>query len=153
ISQDPNVPLDATTLATAFVSEISQRVGVQVFGDPHALEQERPGLNRFFDTSGGESFDIQLRTCRLNDLRTNEFAPPLKPGDYTPAELQEHCVPIVVNGVAQLNCQVQKGNCPGNFLEDTTCLRVPDVQAGDGIVLEGVNFISIDAKVRLTGQP
>src|SRR5262249_40438395 len=56
ISQDPNVPLDATTLATAFVSEISQRVGVQVFGDPHALEQERPGLNRFFDTSGGESF-------------------------------------------------------------------------------------------------
>jgi hypothetical protein len=152
IPQDPNVPLNADTLATAFVKEITQRVGVQVFEDPHALEQERPGQNRFFDTSGGESFEIQLRICKVNDLRTNEFSPALNPGDYLPSELQQHCVPIVVNGVPQLNCQVQKGNCPGNFLEDTTCLRVPDVRAGEGVVIEGVNFISIDSKVRLTGQ-
>jgi len=152
IPQDLNVPLDADTLATAFVKEITQRVGVQVFDDPHALEQERPGRNRFFDTSGGESFDIQLRICRVNGLRTNEFSPALNPGDYLPSELQQHCVPIVVNGVPQLDCEIQKGNCPGNFLEDTTCLRVPDVRAGEGVVLEGVNFISIDSKVRLTGQ-
>lgn len=152
IPQDPNVPLDADTLATAFVKEITQRVGVQVFEDPHALEQERPGQNRFFDTSGGESFEIQLRICKVNGLRTNEFSPPVNPGDYLPSELQQHCVPIVVNGVPQLNCEIQKGNCPGNFLEDTTCLRVPDVRAGDGVVIDGVNFISIDSKVRLTGQ-
>jgi hypothetical protein len=152
VSQDPNVPLDADTLATAFVKEITQRVGVQVFEDPHALEQERPGQNRFFDTSGGESFEIQLRICKLNDLRTNEFSPALNPGDYLPSELQQHCEPVVVNGVPQLSCEVEKGNCPGNFLEDTTCLRVPDVRAGDGVVVEGVNFISIDSTVRLTGQ-
>jgi len=152
ISQDPNVPLDADTLATAFVKEITQRVGVQVFEDPHALEQERPGQNRFFDTSGGESFEIQLRICKVNGLRTNEFSPALNPGDYLPSELQQHCVPVVVNGVPQLSCEIQKGNCPGNFLQDTTCLRVPDVRAGDGVVIEGVNFISIDSRVRLAGQ-
>jgi hypothetical protein len=152
IPQNPNVPLDADALATAFVKEIKQRVGVQVFDDPHALEQERPGRNRFFDTSGGESFEIQLRICTVNDLRTNEFAPALNPGDYLPSEVEQHCVPIVVNGVPQLDCDIQKGNCPGNFLPDTTCLRVPEVRAGDGVVLEGVNFISIDSKVRLTGK-
>jgi len=140
------------TLATAFVKEITQRVGVQVFGDPHALEQERPGRNRFFDTSGGENFDIQLRICKVNGLRTNEFSPALNPGDYLPSELEQHCVPIVVKGAPQLDCEIQKGNCAGNFLEDTTCLRVPNVLAGEGVVLEGVNFISIDSKVRLTGQ-
>jgi hypothetical protein len=149
IPQHPNVPLSADTLATAFVKEITQRVGVQVFEDPHALEQERPGQNRFF---GGETFETQLRICKVNDLRTNEFSPALNPGDYLPSELQQHCVPIVVNGVPQLDCEIQKGNCPGNFLEDTTCLRVPDVRAGEGVVIEGVNFISIDSKVRLTGQ-
>ena len=152
IPQDPSVPLDADTLATAFVKEVTERVGVQVFGEPGALEQERPGQNRFFDTSGGESFEIQLRICKLQDLRTNEFAPPLQPGDYLPSELQQHCEPVVVNGVPQLSCEIEHGNCPGNFLEDTTCLRVPDVNAGDGIVIEGVNFISIDSTVRLTGQ-
>jgi hypothetical protein len=70
-----------------------------------------------------------------------------------PSELQQHCEPILVNGVPKLNCDVLKGNCPGNFLEDTTCLRVPDVRTGDAVVLEGVNFISVDAKVRLTAQP
>lgn len=152
IPQDLNVSLDADTLATAFVKEITQRVGVQVFDDPHALEQERPGRNRFFDTSGGESFDIQLRICRVNGLRTNEFSPALDPGDYLPSELQQHCVPIVVNGVPQLDCEIQKGNCAGNFLEDMTRLRIPDVRAGAGVVIEGVNFISNDSKVRLTGQ-
>jgi hypothetical protein len=151
IPQDPKVPLDADTLATAFVKEITQRVGVEVFDDPHALEQERPGQNRFFDPQ--ESFEAQLRICTLNGLRTNEFSPALKESDYLPSEIQQHCVPIVVNGVPQLNCEVQKGNCPGNFLEDTTCLRVPDVRAGDGVEIVGVNFISIDSKVRLTGQP
>jgi hypothetical protein len=58
----------------------------------------------------------------------------------------------MVSGLPQLNCEIQKGNCPGNFLQDTTCLRVPDVRAGEGVAIEGVNFISIDSKIRLTGQ-
>lgn len=153
LPQDPSVPLDAETLATAFVGEIKQRVGVQIFDDPNALEQERPGRNRFFDTAGVESFEIQLRICTLNGVRTNEFSPALNPGDYRPSELQQRCEPILVNGVPQLNCEVLKGNCPGNFLHDTTCLRVPDVRTGDAVVLEGMNFISVDSKVRLTAQP
>jgi hypothetical protein len=35
---------------------------------------------------------------------------------------------------------------------DGTCLRVLDVEAGQGVVLEGVNFISVDSTVRLVGQ-
>lgn len=152
IPQDPNVPLDADTLATSFMAEIRHRVGKDVFQDPNALEQERPGQNRFFDTSGGESFEVQLRICKLDGLRTNEFSPTLNAGDYLPSELQQQCEPIVVNGVPQLDCVVQQGSCPGNFLQDSTCLRVPDVRAGQGVVIEGVNFISVDSKVRLTGQ-
>jgi hypothetical protein len=152
---DPSVPLDATILATAFAREITQRVGVQVFGDPNGVEQERPGQNRFFKPEG-EFFDVQLRVCSVNDLRTNEFAPPLAPADYKPEELQQHCEPILVNGTPQLSCEVQTSNCPGNFLSDgtnVTCLRVPEVKTGDAVVLQGVNFISVDATVRLTAQP
>ena len=56
---------------------------------------------------------------------------------------------------SQTTCQVQTGTCPGNFLNDVarTCLVVPEVSAGEAVVLEGVNFISVDAKVRLMSQP
>jgi hypothetical protein len=43
ISQNVDSPLDAETLATAFVRELTSRVGSQVFGDVLALDQERPG--------------------------------------------------------------------------------------------------------------
>jgi hypothetical protein len=153
IPQDENVPLDAEGLAVAFASEIKQRVGIQVFGDPDALDQEKPGRNRFFDTSGVESFEPQLRICTLNGLRTHEFSPSLTPGDYLPSELQKECEVVEVDGEPKLDCHVQQGNCPGNSFADGTCLRVPEVLAGEAVVLEGVNFISVDAKVRLTAQP
>lgn len=151
LPRDPNVPLDTNTLATAFAQEITQRVGAQVFDDTSAVENERPGQNRFFDP-GGETFDIQLRICSVNNLRTNEFAPTLTTGDYQPAELQQHCEPVLVGGEPKLNCEVLNGNCSGNFLSDGTCLRVPEVQTGQAVVLQGVNFISTDAIVRLAAQ-
>ena len=151
---DPNTPLDGETLAAAFVKEIKQRVGADVFENELALEEERPGRNRFFKPEG-EFFDVQLRVCKLNGLRTNEFAPALTTGQFLPAELQQTCETVVVDGVPQTTCQVQTGTCPGNFLNDAarTCLAVPDVAAGEAVVLEGVNFISVDGKVRLTSQP
>jgi len=149
---DPNAPLDVSTLAEAFAAELRQRVGTQVFNDPGGTEEERPGQNRFFKP-GVEDFTVQLRICRVNGLRTVSFDPPLLPGDFLPEELQQHCEPVVVNGQPQLNCQVQNGNCPGNFLSDQTCLRVQEVETGQAVLLEGVNFISTDAKVRLTAQP
>jgi hypothetical protein len=148
---DPNTPLDVPTLATAFAAELRQRVGTQVFDDPGGAEEERPGQNRFFKP-GVEDFTVQLRICRVNGLRTVSFDPPVQPGDYLPEELQQHCEPVVVNGQPQLNCQVQNGNCPGNFLSDQTCLRVQEAETGQAVLLEGVNFISTDAKVRLTAQ-
>ena len=151
---DVNTPLDGETLATAFLREIKQRVSLDVFQNEGAVEQERPGRNRFFKPEG-EFFDVQLRVCKVNGLRTNEFAPALSAGQFLPSELQHTCTTVVVSGVPQTTCQVQTGTCPGNFLNDEarTCLVVPEVSAGDAVVLEGVNFISVDAKVRLVSQP
>lgn len=154
VPTDPDVPLDAEILATALAREITQRTGVQVFGDPNGIEQERPGQNRFFKPEG-EGFEIQLRICSVNGLRTGEFAPPLNPEDYTPQELQHHCEVVVVEGTPQVVCEVLTDDCPGSRLSDAagTCLRVPDVRTGDAVVLQGVNFISVNATVRLTAQP
>ena len=149
LTADINTPIDPGGLGTAVGEEITQRASQLVFGDPLAVEQERPGKNRFFKPEG-EFFDVQLRVCRINDLRTNEFSPALQPGDYTPEELEIHCEPVLVNNQVQLNCETQVGSCPGNFLTGDICLRVPDVEAGTAVVLEGVNYISVDAKVRLT---
>lgn len=152
--KDLDTPVDAQQLATAFAKEIKHRVGQEVFGDPAAVEQERPGRNRFFKPVG-ESFAIQLPIFEVNGLRTNEFVPRLNPGDYKPEELQQHCEVVLVNGVPQTNCTVQSTNCPGNFLSDgthVTCLRVPLVRPGDAVVLHGMNFISVDAKVRLAAH-
>ncbi len=147
-----NTPIDPAGLADAVGQEIVQRASQLIFGDPAGVEAERPGQNRFFEPSG-EFFDVQLRVCRVNGLRTNEFSPALSPGDFKPEELQIHCEPVLVGNEVQLNCETQVGNCPGNFLTGDICLRVPEVQAGKAVVLEGVNYISVDAKVRLTAQP
>ena len=153
LTSDPNRPIDPVTLAAAVSQELAQRVSLEVFENTLAVEEERPGLNRFFDIPiGTEFFDVQVRICRVNGLRTVNFTPTLGPGDYEPAELQQHCQPIQVGNETQVNCEVQRSNCPGNFLADGTCLRVPEIAAGGGITLEGVNYISTDAQVHLTAQ-
>jgi hypothetical protein len=152
---DLDTPIDPARLAGSFAREINQRVGTAVFGDPNGVEQERPGRNRFFKPDG-ETFEIQLPIFSLKALRTNEFVPHLNPGDYKPEELEQHCEVVLVNGVPQTNCEVQTSNCPGNFLSDgnqVTCLRVPGVRGGEGVVLQGMNYISVNARVRLTSQP
>lgn len=153
---DPDVPLDIETFGQAFAKEIVQRVGEQVFQDPSAFEQPRPGQNRFFDPTGTEIPPIQLLICRVNGLRTGEFQPPITPGDYLPEELERRCEFHLVGDEVKVDCSPLKGSlagkCPGNFLSDpeSTCLRVPDVEAGHEVVLEGVNYISLDARVQLT---
>ncbi|HET7397614.1 MAG TPA: hypothetical protein VFJ94_03740 [Intrasporangium sp.] len=152
---DLDTPVDAARLASALAREITTRVGTAVFGDSAGVEQERPGRNRFFKPEG-ESFDIQLPIYALNGLRTNEFLPHLSPGDYKPEELQQHCEVVLVGGIPETSCEVQAGNCPGNFLSDgsqVTCLRVPEVRGGQSVELHGMNYISVDARIRLTAQP
>lgn len=152
LTNDVNTPIDPITLAAAVSNELTQHVGVLVSGNPHEIETERPGQNRFVDPGTPESFDFQLRICRVNGIRTVEFRPVLGLGDYEPAELQQHCEPVLVGEDVKINCEVQKTNCPGKRLSDGTCLRVPDIEAGDGVTLEGVNFISTDIIVRLVAQ-
>ena len=148
---DPDHPIDGATLSTAWGKEIVKRAGVVVFDDPQAPDQERPGLIRVYRPEG-EDFFSQVRICRVNDLRTANYFPPLNPGDYLPAEIQQDCAPTLVNGQPQVVCQVRTTDCPGNFTGGF-CARVPEVAAGDGVVLQGVNFFSVDAKVRLNARP
>jgi hypothetical protein len=149
LTADLNTPIDPITLAEAVGQEIAQRTSFQIFGDPGAVEQERPGKNRFFDNSGDEIPRTQIHICRVNGLRTNEFTPELGPGDYEPEEIQQHCEAVLVGTEVQLNCEDQVGNCPGNSLPGDICQTVPEIEAGTGVILEGVNYISVDATVRL----
>ena len=149
---DVNTPIDADTLAQAVANEITQRAGELIFSDPTAAEQERPGRNRFFDP-GGEFFEAQLRICKVNGLRTNVFKPPLGPGDYLPDEFEQECSEVLVNNQVEIQCQQKVGNCEGNFLAGDLCLKIPEVESGAGVTLEGVNYMNLDAIVRLTAQP
>jgi hypothetical protein len=81
---DPTQPLDEAALTTALGQEIVRRIGVQVFGDPNGLDQERPGRLRVFPPQAGEVIlPNQVLICRINDLRTGGFIPP--PSDYLPS--------------------------------------------------------------------
>ncbi len=150
LALDPEQPLDEATLTAALRQEILQRIGVQVFDDPNGADQERPGKMRVYEPQG-EDFFSQVRICSINDLRTANFIPAINPGDYLPSELQQDCAPQIVDGQAQVVCQVRTTDCPGNSL-GTVCTRVPEVALGDGVVLQGVNYFSVDAKVRFTDR-
>lgn len=144
-------PLDAATLAAALGVEIGRRGRDAAFDDPDATE--RPGRDRLFDIPlGQEVFDVQVRICSVNDLRTSAFKPPLGPGDYRPEELQQQCTPVVVNGQTQLSCVVQSSNCPGEITSGGACLRVQEVETGASVTLSGVNYISTDARVRIEAR-
>jgi hypothetical protein len=151
LTADPDKPVDAATLAAALTDEIRRRTAEAIFGNPDALEAERPGLNRFFDPGSGEFFDAQLQICRINDLRTASFRPRLSLGEYLPAEIEQHCQLVLgEDGVIRQNCSVVSGTCPGNLLPDGVCARVLDVANDDAVVLTGINFMRTDMKVRLT---
>jgi hypothetical protein len=148
---DPDQPIDGATLSAALVQEIKQRIGVQVFGDPNGTDQERPGRMRVYEPPP-EDFFSQVRICKVNDLRTVNFIPPINIDNYLPAEIQHDCEPKIVDGQAQVVCQVRTTDCKGNFFGSGVCTVVPDVALGDGVVLQGVNYFSVDAKVRFTDK-
>ncbi len=151
LTGDPAQAVDANSLAEAFASELVQRAGLQVFADPLGVEEERPGLMRVVEP-GDDVFESPVNVCKVNGLRTVTFRPPLSLGEYTPAELQQQCTPVLQNGQVVPNCALQTPPCPGNSLENV-CLRVPEVEAGSAVLVEGVNFFSVDATVELTLQP
>ena len=147
---DADQPLDPASLTTALAQEIKQRTGIALFDDPQGADQERPGRIRVYEPQG-EDFFSQLRICRVNDLRTASYIPPLDIGAFLPAEIQQDCNLQLVNGQPQSVCQVRTSDCPGNSL-GSVCGRVLDIAAGDGVTLTGVNYFSVNAKVRFTDR-
>ncbi len=147
---DPNQPLDEGKLTAALAQEILQRIGVEVFNDPQGGEMERPGKIRVYAPSG-EDFFNQVRICSINGIRTTSYLPPLDVGNYQPNEIQQDCQPEVVNGQPEVVCQDQTTDCPGNTIGNV-CARVLDVAQGDGVTLQGVNYFSLDTKVRFVDK-
>lgn len=148
---DPDQPISEEMLVAALAEEIKGRAGMEIFGDPLAGEQERPGKIRVFPPSG-EIPPSQVRICRVNGLRTANFVPLPPIGDFLPSELHQDCSPIIVNGQPQVVCQVRTMNCPGSVIDSTVCARVLEVASGDSLTLEGVNYFSTDATVRITDR-
>jgi hypothetical protein len=151
LTSDSDQPVEAPRLGELVSHELLQRFSEAVFNETDCAQEERPGLVRVVSDDPETSF-IPVKICRLNGLRTNASPPELSLGDYQPQELQQQCTPEVIDGEVILDCQFQTEPCPGNAVEGT-CLRVPDVRAGDGVILQGVNFFNIDAKVKLVAQP
>jgi hypothetical protein len=147
---DPDQPLDGALLTAALAEEIKQRIGVQVFDDPLAPEQEQAGRIRVF-VPGVEDFFSQVRICSINGLRTANVSPSIDIGAYLPSEIQQDCAPQIVDGQPQVICQVRTTDCPGNSFSGV-CMVVQDVAQGDSVVLSGVNYFSVDAKVRITDK-
>ena len=145
---DPGQPVTPEALTDSWTHEVVGRTAELMFGDTDALEVEAPGQIRIF-IPGDDVFPSPVRVCRLNGLRTVHFRPALDGGDYLPAEIQQTCEVQIVDGTPQVTCEVQTTNCPGN-IAGGACLRVPEVAAGDSVLLEGVNFFSTETIVRLT---
>ncbi len=143
-------PVDLARLATAFAQEVADRVGIQAFDEAACATNEHPGRVRVRPfVPGEENFDPLVRICRVNGLRTSSFTPPLALGDYTPAEVHQRCRVILEGNVPRQVCDVQAVDCPGNDLGGV-CQRVLEIEAGKGVVVEGVNFSSVDATVRIS---
>lgn len=143
-------PVDLAQLSIKFAQEVADRVGIAAFDDAACASTEHPGRVRVRPfIPGEENFDPLVRICRVNGLRTGSYTPPLGLGDYTPAEVQQRCRVIMEGGEARQVCDVQTADCPGNDLGGA-CQRVLEIEAGQGVVLEGVNFSSVDATVRIS---
>jgi len=146
--RDVNQPITIAQLTDAFAQEIIDNVIVQVFDDP-GCTTEHPGQVRTPPFPGGEFPPAPVVVCRINGLRTGNFRPPLALSDYTPEELQQVCHVVLEGNQPKLVCDVQTTECPGSQVGGV-CLRVQEIEAGKAVLLEGMNFSSVDTKVRLT---
>ena len=147
---DINVPNDVTKLGKAFTKEIINYASLKVFHTRKCSSVERPGLVRTQPNPGGEFPPSQVLICSINGLRTGQFLPRLAPGDYTLEEVQQTChMEIDEHGSPKQVCKVQTTNCPSGTAFNGICLRLHEIEAGQSIVLEGMNFSNVDTKVQL----
>jgi len=146
VPRNVDQPLGLEQLTQAFAKELVANVGIQVFDDAGCAIEEHPGQVRTLPHPGGEFPPAPVRVCRINGLRTGTFLPPLASGDYTPDEIQQRCQ-VLPDG--SVTCEVQTTDCQAGTTADGTCLRLQEIEAGRAVLLEGVNFSSVDTKVRI----
>ncbi len=142
-------PVDIQQLTEALANELASNIGVMVFDDVRCAIDEHPGQVRTPPFPGGEFPPPPVRICRVNGLRTGGFVPPLSPGDYTPEEVHQRCRVVLEGNEPKQVCEVQTTNCPGTDVGGL-CLRLQEIEAGQAVRVEGVNFSSVDTKVRIT---
>ena len=120
---DPGQPLDEAALTAALRQEILQRIGILIFDDPKARDQERPGRVRVYEPQG-EDFFSQVRICAINDLRTANLHPAdrrrLPPACGDPARLPDQHRRWTAAG----GCQVRSCGLPGHIRSGPVCARV-----------------------------
>ncbi len=143
-----DMPLDVNWLAEEVAHELLQRASLVRYGSIHCAEHEEPGKVRFDHTANysGEFPPALIKLMRINGLRLSSYEPMLAGSDFLPEELQQNCTPMVVDGQTQVSCTFPTSDCAGHMY-DGVCLKVHPVIAGDSVLVEGVNFYDVDAKV------
>ena len=148
---DVDTPIGGKQLADAFTAELQQRSAATALDDLDCVIAT-PGQIRVYKPSG-EDFFSQVRICEVNGLRTSNFIPALNLSDYLPAEFEQICEPELHGTQVEVVCSIEKGNCPGySSAADNSCFKVFDVQPGDSVLVQGVNYFSTNATVELRGR-
>ncbi len=155
--------VDPVQMVELLADEFTKRTSLEVFGDPICIDDKHPGLVRQNDSLDGAPI-YAPEIHQVNGLRTYYYAPskphePHEPmprltlGEYLNEEIQQICTPEIGTDSedARLNCRPQTDNCPGHSKEGT-CLRVSEFRPGDAVVLTGVNFYDVNAKVQLKAK-
>jgi hypothetical protein len=148
---DVDTPLSPKQLADEFLAEIQERIKTTPADDLDCLAPT-PGKIRVYEPVG-EDFFSQVRICQVNGLRTSNFIPQPDLSEYLPTELEQICVPELHGDQVGVVCSIQQGNCPGySSATDNSCFKVFDVQTGDSVLVQGVNYFSTNATVELRGR-
>jgi hypothetical protein len=151
LPRDVDTPLSPKQLADEFLAEIQERIKTTPADGLDCLDPT-PGKIRVYEPVGEDPF-TQVRICQVNGLRTSNFIPQLNLSEYLPTEFEQICVPELHGNQVEVVCSVQQGNCPGySWSPNDTCFKVFDVQAGDSVLVQGVNYFSTNATVELRGR-
>jgi hypothetical protein len=151
LPRDVETPLSPKQLAVEFIAEIQDRIKTTPADGLDCVEPTA-GKIRVYEPVG-EDFFSQVRICQVNGLRTSNFIPQLSLSEYLPTEFEQICVPELHGNQVEVVCSIQKGSCPGySWPPDNSCFKMFDVQTGDSVLVQGVNYFSTNATVQLRGR-
>lgn len=144
-----NTNLTTTTVTNLLADEVIKVASQKFLGNPEALQNPRPGLTRLIP--GDEIFPptIDPLIFFVNGIRTLD-AILLDRNNPTSEEVERTCI---INEQNQQICTAETPPCPGNTSPTSNvCLKVQQVLGGDLVVLQGLNFFTLDAKVIMASK-